>query len=53
VLSLVAWGASAVAAYFAIKQQALLDLAMPYVDKAILAQITVGAIAFIITLIVV
>ena len=53
VLSLVAWGASAVAAYYAIKQQALLDLAMPYVDKAILAQIAVGAIAFIITLIVV
>ena len=53
VLSLVAWGASAVAAYFAIKQPALLDLATPYVDKAILAQIAVGAIAFIITLIVV
>jgi membrane protein required for colicin V production len=53
VLSLVAWGASAFAAYFAIKQQALLDLAMPYVDKPILAQIAVGAIAFVITLIVV
>jgi membrane protein required for colicin V production len=53
VLSLVAWGAAAFAAYFAIKQQALLDLAMPYVDKAILAQIAVGAIAFIITLIIV
>jgi len=53
VLSLVAWGASAFAAYFAIKQQALLDLALPYVDKAILAQIAVGAIAFIITLIIV
>jgi membrane protein required for colicin V production len=53
VLSLVAWGASAVAAYYAIKQQALLDLAMPYVDKAILAQIAVGAIAFVITLIIV
>ena len=52
VLSLVAWGASAFAAYFAIKQQALLDLAMPYVDKPILAQIAVGAIAFVITLIV-
>jgi membrane protein required for colicin V production len=53
VLSLVAWGAAAFAAYFAIKQQALLDLAMPYVDKPILAQIAVGAIAFIITLIIV
>jgi membrane protein required for colicin V production len=53
VLSLVAWGASAFAAYFAIKQPVLLDLAMPYVDKPILAQIAVGAIAFVITLIVV
>jgi len=53
VLSLVAWGLSAVAAYFAIKQQKLIDLAMPYVDKPILAQIAVGAIAFIVVLIVV
>ena len=45
VLSLVAWGGSAVAAYFAIKQQHLIDLVMPYVDKPILAQIAVGAIA--------
>ena len=52
-LSLVAWGASAVAAYYAIKQQSLLDIAMSYVDKLILAQIAVGAIAFIVTLIVV
>ena len=53
VLSLIAWGASAVAAYYAIKQQALIDLALPYVDKPILAQIAVGALAFLITLIVV
>jgi membrane protein required for colicin V production len=53
VLSLVAWGASAVAAYFAIKQQSLIDLALPYVDKLILAQIAVGALAFLVTLIVV
>jgi membrane protein required for colicin V production len=53
VLSLVAWGLAALAAYFAIKQQQLIDLAMPYVDKPIVAQIAVGAIAFIITLIVV
>jgi membrane protein required for colicin V production len=51
VLSLVAWGASAVAAYFAIKQQSLLDLVMPYVDKLILAQIAIGAVAFLLTLI--
>ena len=53
VLSLAAWGASAVAAYFAVKMPALIDLALPYVDKPILAQIAVGAIAFIITLIIV
>lgn len=56
VLSLVAWGIAAVAAYFAIKQQKLIDLAMqnvPYLDKDVLAQIAVGATAFIITLIVV
>ena len=53
VLSLVAWGLAALAAFFAIKQQKLLDLAMPYVDKPILAQIAVGAIAFLIVLIIV
>lgn len=53
VLSLVAWGASALVAYFAVKQPALIDLAMPYVDKPILAQIAVGAIAFLVTLIIV
>jgi membrane protein required for colicin V production len=53
VLSLVAWGAAAFAAYYATKQPALIDLALPYVDKPILAQIAVGAIAFILTLIVV
>ena len=53
VLSLVAWGLAALAAYFAIKQPKLIDLAMPYVDKPILAQIAVGAVAFLIVLIVV
>ncbi len=53
VLSLVAWGGAALAAYFAIRQQPLLDLVMPYVDKPILAQIAVGAIAFILALIVI
>ncbi len=40
-LSLVAWGVAAIAAYFAIKQQALLDFAqtnIPYLDKPILAR---------------
>jgi membrane protein required for colicin V production len=53
VLSLVAWGAAAFATYFAIKQQVLLDLAMPYLGQAILAKIAVGAIALVVTLIVV
>jgi membrane protein required for colicin V production len=53
VLSLVAWGLAAVGAYFAVKQQPLVDLALPYVDKPVLAQIIVGAIAFIVVLIVV
>lgn len=56
VLSLVAWGVAAVAAYFAIKQQNLVDFAMqnvPYLDKEVVAQIAVGATTFIITLIIV
>ena len=56
VLSLVAWGAAAIATYIAIKQQSLIDFAManvPYLDKPILAQIAVGAVTFIIVLIVV
>jgi membrane protein required for colicin V production len=53
VLSLLAWGAAAIAAYFAIQQKQLLDLVTPYVDKPVLAQIAVGAVAFIIVLIVV
>ena len=53
VLSLVAWGLAALAAYIAIKQPNLIDLAMPYADKPILAQIAVGAVAFLIVLIVV
>jgi membrane protein required for colicin V production len=53
VLSLIAWGLAAVAAFFALKQQPLLDAVTPYVDKPILAQIAVGAIAFILTLIIV
>lgn len=56
VLSLVAWGVAAVAAYFAIKQPQLIDFAMknvPYLDKEILAKIGVGAAAFIIVLIII
>jgi len=53
VLSLLAWGAGGVTAYFAIKQQKLLDLAMPYAGKPIIATIAVGAIAFILVMIIV
>ena len=53
VLSLVAWGLAALAAYIAIRQQQLVDLAMPYFDKPMLAQIAVGAVVFIVVLIIV
>jgi membrane protein required for colicin V production len=53
VLSLIAWGLAALATWFAIHQQKLLDLAMPYVDKPVLAQVAVGAIVFLVVLIVV
>jgi len=53
VLSLAAWGLAALAAYYAIRQPNLIDLVLPYVDKPILAQIAVGAAAFIVVLIVV
>jgi membrane protein required for colicin V production len=52
VLSLLAWGVGAVAAYFAIKQPKLIGLAMPYVGKEIIATIVVGAAAFILALII-
>ena len=56
VLSLVAWGVAAIAAYFAIKQPKLIEFAMqnvPYLEKEMVAQIAVGGAAFIITLIIV
>lgn len=53
VLSLVAWGAAAVAAYFAIQQPQALAFVEPYVDKPVLAKVAVGATAFIIVLIIV
>ena len=56
VLSLFAWGIAAVAAYFAIKQPKLIDVAMknvPYLEKEMLAQIAVGAVVFLIVLIIV
>jgi len=56
VLSLVAWGAAAIAAYVAIKQPSLVEFAktnVPYLEKEILAQIAVGAAAFLVVLIIV
>lgn len=55
VLSLVAWGLAAAAAFFAIKQKPLLNLVMPYVDptKPMIAQIIVAAVAFLLVLIIV
>jgi membrane protein required for colicin V production len=54
-LSLVAWGAAAAAAWFASKQKPLLDIVLPHVDpnKPVIAQIVVGAAAFILVLIIV
>jgi membrane protein required for colicin V production len=58
VLSLIAWALAAVAAYFAIQQQQLIDLVKPYVDSnkpenGTLELVIVGAIAFVVVLIVV
>jgi membrane protein required for colicin V production len=52
VLSLLAWGAAAVAAYFAIQQQQLLDQVLPYVEKPLIAKIAVGGISFVVVLII-
>jgi membrane protein required for colicin V production len=55
VLSLLAWGLAAVAAFFASKQQPLLDLVNPHIDpnKPYISQIAVAAAAFILVLIIV
>jgi membrane protein required for colicin V production len=53
VLSLLAWGLAAAAAYFATKQQPLMDLVLPHVSKPVIAQIAVAATAFILVLIIV
>jgi membrane protein required for colicin V production len=53
-LSLIAWGLAAGAAWYAIKQKALMDIVLPHVDpaKPAIAQIIVGAAAFILVLII-
>ncbi len=53
-LSLVAWGVAAAAAWFAIKQKPIMDLVTPHVDptKPQVAQIIVAASAFVVTLVI-
>ncbi|MBG1232136.1 CvpA family protein [Aestuariivirga litoralis] len=55
VLSLVAWGAAAAAAWYAIKQKQLIDMVAPHVDptRPQIAMVIVGAAAFIVVLIIV
>jgi membrane protein required for colicin V production len=53
VLSLIAWGAAAVAAYFAIKSHQLLAIAGQYLQPDIVAKIAVGGGIFLVVLIVV
>ena len=51
VLSLVAWGIAAVAAYFAFQQPKLVELVQPYVNNPTVAKAAVAGIAFILVLI--
>ncbi len=53
VLSLIAWGAAAVAAYFAIHSPELVGFASQYLQPEIVAKIAVGGSVFLIVLIVV
>lgn len=53
VLSLVAWGAAAVAAYFAIHSAELVGFASQYLQPEIVAKIAVGGAVFLVVLIIV
>ena len=53
VLSLIAWGAAAVAAYFAIHSPELVAYASKYLQPEIVAKIAVGAAVFLVVLIIV
>jgi membrane protein required for colicin V production len=53
VLSLVAWGGAALCAYLAIKQEGLVNLALPYISNPKIAQAAVGAIVFFLALIII
>lgn len=52
VLSLVAWGAAALAAFFAVFSPELVNLAQPYTNNELISKIAVGGIAFLIVLII-
>ncbi len=52
VLSLVAWGAAALAAFFAVFTPELVQLAQPYTNNELLSKIAVGGIAFLVALII-
>ncbi|MGI9464775.1 MAG: CvpA family protein, partial [Aestuariivirgaceae bacterium] len=52
VLSLVAWGAAALAAFFAVFTPELVQLAQPYTNSDLLSKIAVGGIAFLVVLLI-
>ena len=52
VLSLVAWGAASLAAFFAVFTPELVQLAMPYTNSELISKIAVGSAAFLIVLII-
>ena len=52
VLSLIAWGAAALAAFFAIFTPEVVELAQPYTNNETLSKVAVGGIAFLIVLII-
>ncbi len=52
VLSLVAWGAAGLAAFFAFFTPELTDLAKPYTNNDLLAKIAVAAVAFLVVLLI-
>ena len=52
ILSLVAWGAAGLAAFFAVFTPELVALAQPYTENEILSKVAVGGIAFLVVLLI-
>ncbi len=52
VLSLVAWGAAALAAFFAVFTPELVQLAQPYTNSELISKIAVGSAAFLVVLLI-